>query len=461
MRSRPVTGADGAVSDGVVSDVAVALGCWIVASALLVGVAQAGNANPDGVVAPGFGQPTWWWTLTVLTLQAGALVARRRRPLAVLVAVAAAVPVLAWLGAGDATSFGVLVVVVAAYSAAVRRGVVGAAPALVAAVALVGLGSAASSLDIGTPAGLAWSTGLLQAVVTVGLPAAVAVFVRARRDARAAEADRLAALERERDALVQVALTRERMAMARELHDIAAHHLTGIAVMTGAMERQIDVAPADAKVAVRHVREQSTAMLREMRGLVGLLRDPGAVPGAAVSGAMSGVVSGTAMETPREARVESLAGIPALVDVATAAGRDVRLSVLGLSGERVPGERALGRLGGAVGPLAQLAAYRTVQECLANAARHAPGARCEVVVDLRDSAQVALTVRNDAPREPVAAQGRAGFGLVGMRERAELTDARLEYGPTADGGWLVSLTIPTEPDAASAEAGAVTTEPAQ
>ena len=90
----------------------------------------------------------------------------------------------------------------------------------------------------------------------VGLPVAVALFVTARQDARAAEADRLVALGREREALVQVAVSRERMAMARELHDIAAHHLTGIAVMTGAMERQIDVAPADAKVAVRHVRSQ-------------------------------------------------------------------------------------------------------------------------------------------------------------------------------------------------------------
>ena len=429
---RSVTGPDGRLPD-----VAVAAGCWVSASALLVGTTQAGSTGPEGVVAPDFGQAAWWWALVVLTLQAGALLWRRRHPGAVLVAAAGAVPVLAWLGAGDATSFGVLAVLVASYSATMPGGAVRAAPALVPAVALVGLGSAASSLSIGTAASVAWSTGFLQAAATVGLPAAVAVFVRARRDARAAQADRLAALEREHDALVQVALSRERMAMARELHDIAAHHLTGIAVMTGAMERQIDVAPADAKVAVRHVREQSTAMLREMRGLVGLLRDPGAAPEAA-----------------REARIESLAGVPALVEAAAGAGRDVRLSVLGAH-ERALGERVLAD---AVGPLAQLAAYRTVQECLSNAARHAPGAPCEVVVDLRDPAQVVITVRNDAPREAVAADGRSGFGLVGMRERAELTGARLRYGPTDGGGWLVSLTIPTEPDTVTTETGAHTEE---
>src|SRR5690606_831352 len=154
------------------------------------------------------------WALVVLTLQAVALLWRRSAPRAALVVVACAVPALAWLGAGDATSFGVVAVLVASYSATVRDGALRAAPALVSAVALVGIGSSASNLDVGTCAGLAWGSGLLQAVFTVGLPALVAVFVRARRETRTAQADRLAALERERDALererdalVQVALT--------------------------------------------------------------------------------------------------------------------------------------------------------------------------------------------------------------------------------------------------------------
>jgi signal transduction histidine kinase len=444
--SGTVSEPDGRAADGHVPDLAVAAGCWISASALLVGAAHAGSRVSGDIVAPGFGQGAWWWALVVLSLQASTLVRRRRFPRGVLVVVASAVPVLAWLGAGDATTFGVLAVLVASYSATLRGGAARTAPALAAAVALVGLGSSVNNLDLGTPAGVAWSTGILQAVTTVGVPALVAVFVRARRDAQAAQADRLAALDRERDALVQVAVSRERMAMARELHDIAAHHLTGIAVMTGAMERQIDVAPQDAKVAVRHVRAQSTAMLREMRGLVGLLRDPGAGPKA-----------------PREARIESLAGVPALVEAAVAAGLDVSLVVLGAPDGGAGGTGAAGAgkvaVGDAVGPLAQLAAYRTVQECLSNAARHAPGARCEVVVDLRDPEQVVITVRNDAPRKSLPAHGRSGFGLVGMQERAELTDARLHYGPTADGGWLVSLTIPVEPVTVATETDAAPGEP--
>jgi signal transduction histidine kinase len=161
-------------------------------------------------------------------------------------------------------------------------------------------------------------------------------------------------------------------------------------------------------------------MLRDMRSLVGLLREgPTDADPAAI------------------ARQESLTGIAGLVDAARATGADVRLDVI---------DRADGRPAGAeVGPLAQLAAYRTVQEALANAARHAPGARCQVVVDARDPAAVLVSVENEPPAErlpPLAPSG--GFGLVGMRERAELTDARLVAGPTPEGGWRVSLWLPTQ-----------------
>ncbi|HYF71665.1 MAG TPA: hypothetical protein VD864_02530, partial [Nocardioides sp.] len=63
-----------------------------------------------------------------------------------------------------------------------------------------------------------------------------------------------------------------------------------------------------------------------------------------------------------------------------------------------------------------------------------------------DPAELLLTVRNSAPTEAPTAGGSGGFGLIGMRERAELTGARLEHGPTAEGGWLVSLRVPRELD---------------
>src|SRR5690606_38689623 len=156
-------------------------------------------------------------------------------------------------------------------------------------------------------------------------------------------------LAREREALVQAALARERTVMARELHDIAAHHLSGIALMAGAGGRQVDPDPAAAKVGVEQLGSQATSVLADPRRLVGLMRTADHAPGAGTG-------------------VESVAGITCLV--AQHPGQ-VELDVP--SEPRVEG----------IGPLAQLAAYRTVQEALANATRHAPGAPCRV--EVRDS----------------------------------------------------------------------------
>jgi signal transduction histidine kinase len=258
----------------------------------------------------------------------------------------------------------------------------------------------------------------VQALGTVGLPVLAAAVVGSRREARTARADTLAARTREHDALVQVAVERERTAMARELHDIAAHHLSGIAVMTGAIGRQIDVDPAGAKIAVAQVREQSTAMLRDLRNLVVLLRDTDA-PG----------------DTGGAVRMETLAGVAELVDRTRESGLDVTLERSGPVDELAAT--------GSLGPLAQLVVYRTVQEGLANASRHAPGARCEVLLDAGDGSALVVTVRNGpSPHRTDLPPHEPGYGLVGMRERAEVTGATLRHGPRVDGGWQLRLTVP-------------------
>ena len=104
-----------------------------------------------------------------------------------------------------------------------------------------------------------------------------------------------------------------------------------------------------------------------------------------------------------------------------------------------------------IGPLAQLAAYRTVQESLANARRHAPGSAVALTVEAGPT-RVALTVENALP--PAAPATAPGYGLVGMRERAALVGGRLEAGPTAGGTWRVRLELPVEPVVADARSGA-------
>jgi signal transduction histidine kinase len=335
-------------------------------------------------------------------------------PRTVLVAVAVMAPLGALAGLDDATGLTSLAVIVATYVAATSRPISTLWPALAAAAALVAAGGVVSGLITDAPAAEIVGGSVLQAVGTMGLTLLVAVIVSARREVRQARERQVEALEREQHALVQAAIARERTAMARELHDIAAHHLSGIAVMTAAIATQIDTDPAGAKEAVGQVRQQSTEVLRDLRSLVGLLRED---------------------QDPGETRPENLEGIGALVRDRAAPGLTVDLTVLGESG----------RSGRGIGPLAQLAAYRMVQESLTNAARHASGAAAHVVIDERSPEAVLVTVSNVAGGHR---SGRgSGFGLIGMRERAELTGSTLEAGPTDDGGWQVSLRMPRDPSA--------------
>ncbi|MGY0386334.1 sensor histidine kinase [Nocardioides sp. WG-D5] len=391
---------------------------WLLTTVLLVVAPGLDSADPSVAGTPALGSAGWWVAFAVLTGQAVVLLGRRARPLAVLLVVAAGAVVLAVSGAGDVTSLSSAAVVVAVWSAVTStplpRRIGALAGGLAGAGLLVAAGTALSQTSIGLAAGTAALAGLVQGAGVIVLPALLAATVRARRDARVARTDLALAVDREQSAQIAAAIAEERTAMARELHDIAAHHLTGIAVMTGAVERQIDTDPAGAKESVRQVRTQSTAMLRELRGLVTLLRSPG--------------------QAEEASGHERLSHLGSLVEDARRAGLPVSLSNLGPA-------TAFEK----VGPLAQLSAYRTVQECLANAARHAPGAPCEVVVDAREPAEVVVMVRNGPPPGPVAPSGslrRRGLGLVGMQERADLTGSTLEAGPTAEGGWQTRLRIP-------------------
>ncbi|TCL79231.1 MULTISPECIES: histidine kinase [unclassified Curtobacterium] len=420
-------------------DVLVALGTAVVALGLLIGLPPLDALEPDGpalalrVPAPF----TAAWTVLAISLlvQSAALLAARRAPRTVLVAVSALPVLVAALAPQSLDLFGLtaLPVVVAVVLAALRVPLARLWPTLLVAGALVAAGSAVLSAVAGgalrgdVTQGLsgALGQGMLQAVGAVGLPLLVTLLVRSRREVRAARTAEASAVFREQDALVDAAVSRERAAMARELHDIAAHHLSGIALMAAVIDRQIDSDPERAHEGARQVREQSTAVLDDLRRLVGLLRE----------------------DVPAERAVETVAGIVDLVERARFRS-DVRLEVL--AGDHARGAQALAD---GVGPLAQLAAYRTVQEALANAALHAPSAPCTVTVDDRDPTRVVIRVENAraaAPAAPTSPSG--GNGLRGMSERADLVGASLQTGPTATGGWLVELALGREAPAAPAQA---------
>jgi signal transduction histidine kinase len=419
------------------TDVLIALGSFVIALGLMLGLPPLDAADPDPI-GPVSHYPavagTAWTILSVgLLAQSAALLAARRAPRATLVVVAAIPVLVAVLAPRTFDLFGVttLFVVVAVVLAAVRVPLARLWPALTAAAVLVVVGGAvlwavtSGGFRASFAQGLTGSIGqgVLQAVGAVGLPLLITLVVLSRREVRAARTAEASAVDREQDARIDAAVSRERTAMARELHDIAAHHLSGIALMSAVIDRQIDTDPQRAHEGVRQVREQSTAVLEDLRRLVGLLREDG----------------------PAERAVETVAGI---VDLAERARfrSDVRLEVL-------PAEHPGGSsrpLADGVGPLAQLAAYRTVQEALANAALHAPGSACTVTIDDRADDHLTVRVENGPASVPALGSTPAGGnGLRGMRERAELVGASLQAGPTDGGGWLVALTLGQEAHPAS------------
>lgn len=348
----------------------------------------AGEEPAAAQTVPALFSAGWWPLAAVLVGQAAALLTVRRVPRTTVGIVAALAAGMSALGPTGLHGLGgpALVVAVGSFTAFSASRLW---PTLTGAVLAVAAGEVVG--------GFSPFEGLLQALTLVGLPALVGLLVRSRRDVRQA-------LLRERDALVKAALSRERTAMARELHDVAAHHLSGIALMAAVVDRQIDHDPQSAHEGARQIRAQSTDVLDDLRRLVGLLRE-----GAAA-----------------ELSVESLAAVADLVRPPTTLRLRRR--------EGFP-------LGAGLGPLGQLAAYRAVQEALSNAALHAPGADCSVEVDDSDPTRVVVRVENSRPRETPGPRVGGGFGLRGMAERAELVGGRLGFGPTAGGGWFVELEV--------------------
>ncbi|MDX2706702.1 histidine kinase [Streptomyces sp. PA03-6a] len=249
---------------------------------------------------------------------------------------------------------------------------------------------------------------LLSALLAVA-PTALGLLAASRRELAARLAELAESRERERRLAAERAVVRERTRLAREMHDTVAHHISLIAVQSGALE--VTARDEEARAAAGTVRQLSRDALDELRHMVGLLRMPVAVGG--------------------EDAGPGLAELPTLL---AAAGPQVHGDLPGLGRPGCP-------------PPVQHAAYRTVQEALTNVRKHAPGARTEVTVRLAADA-LHVAVRNapcggGAPG-PVLPSG--GHGLTGLRERAAQLGGTLDAGPEPDGGFLVRATLPLAAD---------------
>lgn len=346
----------------------------------------------------------------LVVLQAVALLWRERAPRTVL-GVVVALDLLILATSGGQLGIGSLAVLVAVY-AVWRRDSPGAAATLAGAAVATIVVSATAMAVAGLPVLLITAAATARVLLLYALPVGAAEYVRNRARLTVAERERAALVERGRREETERALRAERTALARELHDIAGHHLSGIIVTAQAASALAATDPARTRDLLGTVQEEARTALADLRRTVGLLRDEGTDADG----------SHAPVATP------SLARVPDLVAQARTAGRRVQLEM----DDTLP----------PLSPLADATVYRMVQESLANVAHHAPGAASVVRIEFA-ARMLRAAVSNDRPPAPAPAPRRTdGYGLAGMRERADLIGARLTTGPTPDGGWRNELVVP-------------------
>ncbi|MFB9589830.1 sensor histidine kinase [Streptomyces racemochromogenes] len=212
-------------------------------------------------------------------------------------------------------------------------------------------------------------------------------------------------------------LLEERSRIARELHDVVAHHMSVISIQAQVAPHLVQNPSPELKENLAGIRQNALEALTELRRVLGVLRSEHADDPA----------------NPHHPQ-PTLAELDALVDNVRAAGLDVTTETAGIRRPLTPG--------------VELTAYRIVQEALSNCLRHAPGSRVEVGIAYgpRD---LHLCVANSAPTRPAPPSPGAGHGLLGMRERAGMLGGELAAGPRPDGGYEVSAVLPMDPPGGS------------
>lgn len=348
------------------------------------------------------------WIVVVVVVQSLALALRRVR-LGVCLALVVGAQVVLTVLAPD-VSVRALAAVIAGATIGTSLPA-GRALRVAGAVALVEAAGCTVAVTVRGAGGDAVLQHGASSLILWGASVLAGTYLATRRDHLRLVQERAAQLERERDARVRVAVADERARLARELHDVAAHHLSGMVVQAAAVERLVGRDPDAARAGAVWLRDQGRATLDNLRQVVGLLRGDDAPDGTAP--------------------VPGLAALGDLVRDARALGDEVELVEAG-DGPPLP-------------PLADVSLYRVAQQSLTNARQHAPGARVRVLVEHVPGSVVLEVTNGPAQGATSPARGsHGGAGLAVMRERAALVGARLSTGPTDDGGWRVLLRLPVD-----------------
>jgi signal transduction histidine kinase len=276
------------------------------------------------------------------------------------------------------------------------------------------------------PSDTPWDATAAEALAVVAAWGA-GELIRSRRQSAATQA---AAAEQVKLLSERDVVARERASIARELHDVVAHHVSMIAVRAGTAPYAIKDLPEPGQEAFAEIAREARTALTELRVVLGVLRDPARATEAAPQ--------------PR------LGDVEALLERVRGTGADLTWAVTGTA-RSLPGS-------------VELCGYRIVQEAVTNAGRHAPRGRVEVSIGYAESA-LHVVISNTAGRDGAGGaagaggageaagagggRGRAeespagtGFGLVGLRERVAMLGGQISAGPTEDGGFEVAAVLP-------------------
>jgi signal transduction histidine kinase len=294
-------------------------------------------------------------------------------------------------------------------------------PTRVAVEALALTALATWVLEGPTVSGVQYSpTGVL-AVTLFAVVVVLGTALRGRREARAelVEQTTLTAEERTRRTLLE-----ERSRIARELHDVVAHHMSVISIQAQVAPHLVENPPDELRENLAGIRQNALEALIELRRVLGVLRSEHSGPGEPFADAGD--------ETTPHAPQPTLDRLDALVENTRAAGREV---VTDIQGERRP-----------LPPGVELSAYRIVQEALSNALRHAPGARITVRLTYEpDGLEVEIV--NGRPTGPPPPSTGAGHGLLGMRERVAMLGGTMTAHLWHWDGFKVTAFLPDTPPA--------------
>ncbi|MGC4938083.1 sensor histidine kinase [Kribbella sp. DT2] len=251
---------------------------------------------------------------------------------------------------------------------------------------------------------LAPERGSWVGLLTMAVLSLVAVVIGDLQSSRAQARQQLVEQEELTEAeRAERALWQERARIARELHDVVAHHLSVVVVRADSAPHRLQALPEEVQVEFAGIAEEARSSLTEMRRVLRLLR---AEPG----------------ELEPQPGLEDL---PGLVERARQAGASIELDATTAE----------------VDPAVGLTAYRVVQEGISNAVRHAPGALISVTVR-RQATELTVTVSNG--RGAGTEKSGSGQGLLGMRERVSLVDGTVRAESTPDGGFVVEAVLPVQ-----------------